>query len=114
MPLNKFIAHAGICSRRDAADVVKSGKVSVNGKVITEPGFKVTGSDDIKVQGKKISATKNLVYILLNKPKDHITTTEDPEGQKNSDGYCEEGNQRTSVSDWPTRPQHHRRTFANK
>ncbi|RYG03634.1 MAG: rRNA pseudouridine synthase [Chitinophagaceae bacterium] len=82
MPLNKFIAHAGICSRRDAADVVKSGKVSVNGKVITEPGHKVTGSDDIKVQGKKISAAKSLVYILLNKPKDHITTTEDPEGRK--------------------------------
>lgn len=82
MPLNKYIAHAGICSRRDAADVVKSGKVSVNGKVITEPGYKVTGSDEIKVQGKKISAAKSLVYILLNKPKDHITTTEDPEGRK--------------------------------
>lgn len=82
MPLNKYIAHAGICSRRDAAEMVKSGKVSVNGKLITEPGHKVTGSDEIKVQGKKISATKNLVYILLNKPKDHITTTDDPEGRK--------------------------------
>jgi 23S rRNA pseudouridine2605 synthase len=82
MPLNKYISHAGICSRRDAAELVKSGKVSVNGTVITEPGHKVTGSDEVKVQGKKISATKNLVYILLNKPKDHITTTEDPEGRK--------------------------------
>lgn len=82
MPLNKYIAHAGVCSRRDAAEVVKSGKVSVNGKLITEPGFKVNNKDEIKVQGKKISATKNLVYILLNKPKDHITTTEDPEGRK--------------------------------
>ncbi|MBL7697845.1 MAG: rRNA pseudouridine synthase [Chitinophagaceae bacterium] len=82
IPLNKYISHAGVCSRRDAADLVKSGKVSVNGKVITEPGHKVTGSDEIKVHGKKITAAKNLVYILLNKPKDHITTTEDPEGRK--------------------------------
>ncbi len=82
MPLNKFIAHAGICARRDAAELVKSGKVTVNGQKIVEPGFKVTSNDDIKVQGKKISARKNLVYILLNKPKDFITTTEDPQGRK--------------------------------
>jgi 23S rRNA pseudouridine2605 synthase len=82
MPLNKFVAHAGICSRRDAADMVRSGKLSVNGQTISEPGFKVTGKDDIRYQGKKLSARKNLVYILLNKPKDHITTTEDPEGRK--------------------------------
>jgi 23S rRNA pseudouridine2605 synthase len=82
MPLNKFVAHAGICSRRDAADLVKSGKVTVNGIEIKEPGHKVTGTEEIKVNGKKITAAKNLVYILLNKPKDHITTTEDPEGRK--------------------------------
>jgi 23S rRNA pseudouridine2605 synthase len=82
MPLNKFVAHAGICSRRDAADIVKSGKVTVNGKPVTEPGFKVNGTEDIKVNGKKISARKNLVYVLLNKPKDFITTVEDPQGRK--------------------------------
>lgn len=82
MPLNKFVAHAGICSRRDAADVVRSGTVTVNGKQILEPGFKVSESDDIKVNGKKITAKKNLVYILLNKPKDFLTTTEDPQGRK--------------------------------
>jgi 23S rRNA pseudouridine2605 synthase len=82
MPLNKFIAHAGVCSRRDAAELVKSGKVSVNGKVVTEPGHKVNNAVEIKVNGKKITTQKNLVYILLNKPKDHITTTEDPEGRK--------------------------------
>lgn len=82
MPLNKFIAHAGVCSRRDAAEIVKSGKVTVNGQAILEPGFKVTGKEEIKVNGKKISARKNLVYILLNKPKDYITTSEDPEGRK--------------------------------
>jgi 23S rRNA pseudouridine2605 synthase len=82
MPLNKYVAHAGICSRRDAAELVKSGKVTVNGKSITEPGFKVTGTEDIKLDGKKISAKKNLVYVLLNKPKDFITTMEDPQGRK--------------------------------
>lgn len=82
MPLNKFVAHAGICSRRDAAELVKSGKVTVNDQVVAEPGFKVSRKDDIKVQGKKINPTRNLVYILLNKPKDHITTTDDPQGRK--------------------------------
>lgn len=82
MPLNKYVAHAGICSRRDAAELVKSGRVAVNGQVVTEPGFKVNRKDEVRVQGKKISASKGLVYILLNKPKDHITTTEDPQGRK--------------------------------
>lgn len=82
MPLNKFIAHAGICSRRDAAELVKFGKVKVNGAVVIEPGHKVTAKDDIKVNGKKIFIEKNLVYILLNKPKDYITTTDDPQGRK--------------------------------
>ena len=82
MPLNKFIAHAGICSRRDAADMVKFGKVKVNSQVITEPGNKVSGKDDVRVSGRKVFLQKNLVYILLNKPKDFITTTEDPQGRK--------------------------------
>ena len=82
MPLNKYVAHAGICSRRDAAALVRTGKISVNGTTITEPGFKVTGSDEIKLQGKKISAAKTLVYILLNKPKDHSTPMDDPQGRK--------------------------------
>jgi 23S rRNA pseudouridine2605 synthase len=82
MPLNKYIAHSGICSRRDAAELVKGGKVTVNGNPINEPGFKVNHGDDVRVQGKKITATGKFVYILLNKPKDHITTTEDPQGRK--------------------------------
>ncbi len=82
MPLNKYIAHAGICSRRDAADLVKTGKVTVNNKAVVEPGFKVSSKDEVKVNGKKISPQRNLVYILLNKPKDFITTTEDPQGRK--------------------------------
>ena len=82
MPLNKFIAHAGICSRRDAAELVKLEKVKVNGELITEPGHKVSAKDDVRVNGKKIFPAKSLVYILLNKPKDYITTTDDPQGRK--------------------------------
>jgi 23S rRNA pseudouridine2605 synthase len=82
MPLNKYIAHSGVAARREAADMVKKGLVKVNGELITEPGFKVSSKDEIKVNGKKIFLAKNLVYILLNKPKDYITTTDDPQGRK--------------------------------
>ena len=82
MPLNKFIAHCGICSRRDAAELVKLGKVKMNNETITEPGHKVSAKDEIRVNGKKISLARNLVYILLNKPKDYITTTDDPQKRK--------------------------------
>jgi len=82
MPLNKFIAHCGVCSRRDAAEMVKSGKVKVNGEITTEPGYKVTAKDEVNVNGKKVFLAKNLIYILLNKPKDYITTTDDPQNRK--------------------------------
>lgn len=82
MPLNKYISHAGICSRRDAAVLVREGKIKVNGNVVTEPGFKVKTSDEIVYGGKKLYPAENLVYILLNKPKDYITTADDPQGRK--------------------------------
>ncbi|HTL08468.1 MAG TPA: pseudouridine synthase [Chitinophagaceae bacterium] len=82
MPLNKYVAHAGICSRRDAADLIRQGEVRVNDVVVTEPGTKVSSRDNISFKGKKITPSKNLVYILLNKPKDYITTLDDPEGRK--------------------------------
>jgi 23S rRNA pseudouridine2605 synthase len=82
MPLNKYIAHCGVSSRRDAAEMVKLGKVKVNGVVITEPGHKVSSKDEVKVNGKKVIISKDLIYILLNKPKDYITTTSDPQGRK--------------------------------
>jgi 23S rRNA pseudouridine2605 synthase len=82
MPLNKFIAHCGVSSRRDSIPFIKEGKVTVNGQVITEPGFKVSDSDTVVYNGKKLFVTRNQVYILLNKPKDYITTTEDPQGRK--------------------------------
>ncbi len=82
MPLNKFIAHAGICGRREAAELVKQRLVTVNGDIVYEPGYKVSARDEIKVKGKQIFPKKNLVYILLNKPKDYLTTSSDPDGRK--------------------------------
>jgi 23S rRNA pseudouridine2605 synthase len=82
MPLNKFLAHCGICSRRDAVKIISDSEVKVNGTVCLEPGYKVQPTDEIIYNNKKLYVTKNLVYILLNKPKNHITTTEDPEGRK--------------------------------
>lgn len=82
MPLNKFMAHCGVCSRRDAVALIAAGKVKVNGTVATEPGYKVKQTDEVVYNSKKLFVTKNLVYILLNKPKDYITTTDDPQGRK--------------------------------
>lgn len=82
MPLNKYLAHGGVSSRREAADLIKDGNVKVNGNVVTEPGYKMADGDEVTVNGKKIFITKNLVYILVNKPKDYITTTDDPQKRK--------------------------------
>lgn len=82
MPLNKFIAHSGVCGRREAAELVKEGKVTVNGDKVFEPGYKVNGTEKIIVKGKQVFLQRNSVYILLNKPKDFITTSNDPEGRK--------------------------------
>lgn len=64
MPLNKFIAHAGVCARREAAEMVKEGKVSVNGDIIYEPGFKVSAKDNVEVKGKFVHGYK--MFILEN------------------------------------------------
>lgn len=82
MPLNKYIAHSGVCSRRDAIVLVKDEKVMVNDVLVTDPGTKVAPGDVVKVAGKKITPSRNNVYILLNKPKDFITTSEDPQGRR--------------------------------
>ncbi len=82
MPLNKYIAHSGECSRRDAAELVRQGKAKVNGELIDDPGYKVNEGDQVTLSGKKLKPTKGLVYILLNKPKGFITTNEDPQGRR--------------------------------
>lgn len=80
--LNRFIAQAGICSRREADDLIAKGHVKVNDKVITELGLKVDpAKDKIEYKGKVLKP-QNFVYILLNKPKNMITTTSDPQGRK--------------------------------
>lgn len=75
--LNKYIAHCGFCSRRKADDYISAGKVKVNDEVVTQMGVKVQRTDRVVVEGEQLSLEK-LVYILLNKPKDTITTTDDP------------------------------------
>jgi 23S rRNA pseudouridine2605 synthase len=82
MPLNKYLAHCGVCSRRDAVTEIKAGKVKVNDEVMTEPGYKVAPKDSVTFNGKKIYPVEDMVYILLNKPKDYITTTDDPQQRK--------------------------------
>jgi 23S rRNA pseudouridine2605 synthase len=79
--LNKFIANAGICSRREADELILSGSVSVNGKVVTQLGIRVMPTDKVKFNDQLIKSEKP-VYVLLNKPKGFITTTKDPEDRR--------------------------------
>jgi len=78
--LNRFIANSGVCSRREADELISKGHISVNGKQVTDLGTKVGYSDDVRYRGKKLSAEKK-VYILLNKPKGYVTTVEDPHAE---------------------------------
>jgi 23S rRNA pseudouridine2605 synthase len=79
--LNKFIAHSGICSRREADMHIQIGSVKVNNKVITQMGFKVNSADVVHFDGQRLQAEKS-TYILLNKPKGFITTYRDEKGRK--------------------------------
>ncbi len=79
--LNRYIANAGVCSRREADVIITTGAVTVNGKIVTELGVKVDRSDVVKVNGEKIRAEQPQ-YLLMNKPKDFITTVNDPQGRK--------------------------------
>ncbi|HRH36910.1 MAG TPA: pseudouridine synthase [Flavobacteriales bacterium] len=79
--MNRYLAHSGVASRRDADDLIKAGVVTVNGKVVTELGTKVGPGDTVHYGGQKLSAEKKR-YVLLNKPKDFITTTDDPRDRR--------------------------------
>jgi 23S rRNA pseudouridine2605 synthase len=79
--LNRYIANTGVCSRREADDLIKAGAVKVNGKIVTELGTKV-GPGDTVHYGDQLLKREQLSYVLLNKPKDYITTTEDPQERK--------------------------------
>jgi 23S rRNA pseudouridine2605 synthase len=78
--LNRFIANSGVCSRRDADEHIKNGLVSVNGHIVTDMGVRVSPDDEIRYRNKRLSAEKK-VYILMNKPKDYVTTVEDPHAE---------------------------------
>lgn len=91
--LNKFISNSGVCSRREADNLIAMGLITVNGKSVTEMGYKVKPTDDVRHDGKRLKAEKP-VYILLNKPKGFITTTDDPQ-ERNTvmqliNGACKE------------------------
>ena len=79
--LNKFLANAGVCSRREADEFIQAGVVTVNGEVVTELGTKVMRTDEIKFHDQPVSLEKK-VYVLLNKPKDYVTTSDDPQQRK--------------------------------
>jgi len=80
--LNKFIAHAGVCSRRKAAELVKNGYIKVNGEVEKNPAIEVSVSDKVEYLGKILKPVEEKVYLLLNKPKNVITTMADERGRK--------------------------------
>lgn len=79
--LNKYISNSGVCSRREADELIATGAVSVNGKVVTQLGTKISPSDTVQFGGETLRKERP-VYLLLNKPKDYITTTDDPDGRR--------------------------------
>ena len=79
--LNKFLANAGVCSRREADEYIQAGSVTVNGQVVTELGTKVMRTDEVKFGDNLVSLEKK-VYVLINKPKDYVTTSDDPQQRK--------------------------------
>lgn len=79
--LNRFIAHCGVCSRRDADELIRKGLIKVNGKIVKDLGTVISASDDVRYSNKKLKAEK-MVYILLNKPGGYVTTVKDPHAEK--------------------------------
>ncbi|MGI6084491.1 MAG: pseudouridine synthase [Acetivibrionales bacterium] len=80
--LQKYIAQCGVASRRHAEELIRAGRVKVNGEIISEMGFRVSDKDRIEVDGKLIKKEKELIYIMLNKPAGYVSTVSDPEGRK--------------------------------
>ncbi|MCH5307623.1 MAG: rRNA pseudouridine synthase [Prevotella sp.] len=79
--LNKFLANAGVCSRREADEFIQAGVITVNGEIVTELGTKVLRTDEVRFHNEPVSLEKK-VYVLLNKPKDYVTTSDDPQQRK--------------------------------
>ena len=81
MPLNKYLAHCGVASRRKSVDLIEDGQVKVNGEVVKEPYYRIQKGDVVHLGDQQLQIQERLVYILLNKPKNVITTTEDERGR---------------------------------
>jgi len=79
--LNKYLANAGVCSRREADEFIQAGVVTVNGQVVTELGTKILRTDEVRFHDQPVTIEKK-VYVLLNKPKDYVTTSDDPQQRK--------------------------------
>jgi len=80
--LQKYMAQCGIASRRHSEELILAGRVKVNGKTVTQMGFRVSEQDRVEVDGKLIKKEEKLVYIMLNKPSGYVSTVSDPEGRK--------------------------------
>ena len=105
MRLNKYIANAGVCSRREADVLIAEGEIQVNGQVVTEMGRQVALSDRVTYQGKVLNPEK-MVYVLLNKPKRFYHHDQRPAGAAHGDAVGCQGGQGTHLSRGSTRPQH--------
>ena len=92
--LNKYVANSGVCSRRDADIYIAAGNITVNGKAITEMGFKVKKTDVVKFDGRLLNPEKK-EYVLLNKPKDFSTTVRDERGRRNVNGLISNASKST-------------------
>lgn len=82
MRINKYLAHSGVCSRRQADEIVAQGRVSINGEIIKELGTKVSPDDVVKLDGELIVPSEKFKYLLLNKPVGYVSTVKDPHAEK--------------------------------
>ena len=82
MRINKYLAHSGVCSRRQADELISQGRVSINEDVVKELGVKVSPEDIIKLDGKEVKLSKKFEYYLLNKPTGYVSTVKDPHAEK--------------------------------
>ena len=104
--LNKFLANAGVCSRREADEFIQAGVVTVNGEVVTELGTKVLRTDEVKFHDQPVTIEKK-VYVLLNKPKDYVTTSDDPQQRKTVMDLVKNACPERILSCRSSGPQHH-------
>lgn len=95
--LNRFIANSGICSRREADDLITAGLVAVNGQIVTELGSKVNPDDEVRFNGSVIKGEKK-VYIVMNKPKGFVTSLDDPACRQDRHGFAERCCRRAGLS----------------